>query len=413
MINIGNLLDACGIYYTDKQLAKLEKLLKKLSLQQFDSNGTKQQHASTLDSDDKSRTEDFYSETKLKPMEKFDFKPDLNYENTMKEEILEESDIEIKEEPVNDPFASLETFNNSENVSDMVHEEDMESIDSSHHEHVKSVHDGLKPLRCNDYNGSKYEDLEFEMEIDSEASESSDDSKFLFSINKEFKCNSCDAAFSHNGNLYRHIKSVHSGVKSLKCNICDKSFSHNGYLKNHIESVHNQTKSFKCNICNKSFSLKGNLKKHTESYHGEKKSFQCNKCDKVFSQKGYLKVHIETIHEGKETSRKNPLKNPFKCNDCEAGFSKKENLKMHIKSIHSGVKSFKCTICDKKFSLNGNLKKHTASVHKQTKSFKCAICDKTFSLKGNLKKHTESVHEEKSHSNAMLLFPKSESINVY
>ena len=65
-------------------------------------------------------------------------------------------DIEIKEKPYssNDPFASLETFNNSENFIDMVHEENIESINTSLHEHVKSVHDGLKPLRCNDYNGS-------------------------------------------------------------------------------------------------------------------------------------------------------------------------------------------------------------------------------------------------------------------
>jgi hypothetical protein len=172
MINIGNLLDFCGIFYTEKQLVKLDKLVnelwKKLRLQQFDSNGTKQQHDSTLDSEDKSRSEDFCSETKLKPMEKFDFKSDLHYDNTIKEEILEESDIEIKEEPANDPFASLETFINSENVIDMVHEENLESIDSSHH-------DGLKPLRFNDYDGSKPEDLEFKMEIKSETSESIND----------------------------------------------------------------------------------------------------------------------------------------------------------------------------------------------------------------------------------------------
>ena len=44
MINVGNLLDACGISYTDKQLVKLDKLvnklLKQLSLQQFVSNET-------------------------------------------------------------------------------------------------------------------------------------------------------------------------------------------------------------------------------------------------------------------------------------------------------------------------------------------------------------------------------------
>ena len=67
MINVGNILDACGISYTDKQLVKLNKLidelLKKLSIQQFDSNQIKQKNDSTLDSKDKSRKQDFENET--------------------------------------------------------------------------------------------------------------------------------------------------------------------------------------------------------------------------------------------------------------------------------------------------------------------------------------------------------------
>ena len=125
MINIANLLDACGISYTDKQLVKLEKLfhelLKKLSLQQFDSNETTQQHDSTTDSEDKSRNEGFDEETKLKPFQtaiyEVDFEPEPHYNNIVKAEILEESVIEIKEE-----FASLETLKNSEDVSDILHE---------------------------------------------------------------------------------------------------------------------------------------------------------------------------------------------------------------------------------------------------------------------------------------------------
>ena len=74
MINIGNLLDACGIYYTDKQLSKLEKLvndlLKKLSLQQFDS---------ATDSKDKSSNEDFVNIKELKPFE-LDFESRSQYE---------------------------------------------------------------------------------------------------------------------------------------------------------------------------------------------------------------------------------------------------------------------------------------------------------------------------------------------
>ena len=121
MINIGNLLDSCGIYYTDKQLSKLDKLvndlLKKLSLQQLDSNETSSLVFTSdciPDSEDKSRNEDFASETKLKSMEEFDFKHETYYNNTMKEETLADIAIEIKEEFPKDPFASLETLNDSQ-----------------------------------------------------------------------------------------------------------------------------------------------------------------------------------------------------------------------------------------------------------------------------------------------------------
>ena len=117
MINITNLLDACGISYTDKQLAKLEKLLhellKKLSLQQFDSNETTQQQNSISDSEDNPRNEDIDEETKLKPFQtaihEIDFEPELHCNNIVKAESLEESIIEIKEE-----FASTETLENLE-----------------------------------------------------------------------------------------------------------------------------------------------------------------------------------------------------------------------------------------------------------------------------------------------------------
>ena len=117
MINITNLLDACGISYTDKQLAKLEKLLhellRKLSLQQFDSNETTQQHDSISDSEDKSRNEGFDEETKLIPFQtaiyETDFEPEPHCDNIVKAEILEESLTEIKEE-----VASFETLENLE-----------------------------------------------------------------------------------------------------------------------------------------------------------------------------------------------------------------------------------------------------------------------------------------------------------
>ena len=121
MIEIGNLLDTCGILYTDKQLEKLNELVKellqKLSLQQDDSNKTSQNH-SNPNSEDKLRNEDFANKAELKTfqhsIEKFNFEHEPHCNNTITEE--------IKKEFHHDPFASLEEFNKSEDVSDMVHE---------------------------------------------------------------------------------------------------------------------------------------------------------------------------------------------------------------------------------------------------------------------------------------------------
>ena len=137
MINIGNLLDACGISYTDKQLAKLDKLinelLEKLSLHVFDSNETTQ-YGSIPDYQDKSGNEDLTDKTELKPsqncIQEFHFEPESQSNNTTMEEISRESEIEIKEEFPKDPFALLETSNMCKDFSDMVYEKNVESIDS-------------------------------------------------------------------------------------------------------------------------------------------------------------------------------------------------------------------------------------------------------------------------------------------
>ena len=138
MINIGSLLDACGISYTDKQLTKLDKLinelLKKLSLHKFVSNETTQ-NDSIPDYQDKSGHKDFTDKTELKPsqncIQEFHFESESQSNDTIMEEISRESEIEIKEEFPKDPFASLETSNKCKNISDMVHEKNVESIDSS------------------------------------------------------------------------------------------------------------------------------------------------------------------------------------------------------------------------------------------------------------------------------------------
>ena len=60
---------------------------------------------------------------------------------------------------------------------------------------------------------------------------------------KSNKCNQCDYASSHAGNLRTHLK-THSGEKSNKCNQCDYVSSYASALKKHLK-IHSGEKSNK------------------------------------------------------------------------------------------------------------------------------------------------------------------------
>ena len=61
-------------------------------------------------------------------------------------------------------------------------------------------------------------------------------------------CNICMKSYSTQGNLERHVKVIHSGIK-YPCNQCDHQATTNGSLKTHIQSVHEKIK-YSCNQCN-------------------------------------------------------------------------------------------------------------------------------------------------------------------
>ena len=65
---------------------------------------------------------------------------------------------------------------------------------------------------------------------------------------KSNKCNQCDYASSHAGNLRTHLK-THSGEKANKCNQCDFASSRADHLRTHLKT-HSGEKSKKCSQCN-------------------------------------------------------------------------------------------------------------------------------------------------------------------
>ena len=317
MINIGNLLDACGISYTDKQLAKLDKLvnelLQKLSLQQFACDKTLQCDSIPV-SLDKSRNENFVNRTVLKPFQEFDIKPEPHSSTTIMEEIVEDSMIEIcqtcglefgnkavlkihnslvhpeknkidqnSDLGGDDPFASLHTFDNSNHVSDSVQENYNRNKNNAKHdvEIIKKIPTILEETEIQMQEPDAHCEESAKLNMDTSVHEKK----------KPFKCDICDYNFSGKGNLKRHTDSVHEGKKPFKCDICDYSCSAKGTLTTHVSSVHEGKKSFKCDVCGYRCSRNGNLAPHVSSVHEGKKPFKCDICDYSCSQKGTLTKH--------------------------------------------------------------------------------------------------------------------------
>ena len=325
MINIGNLLDACGISYTDKQLSKLDnlvnKLLKKLSLQQLHSNETTihdSQSDCIPDSEDKTRNEDFASETKQKSMEEFDFEHETYYNNTIKEETLEDIAIEIKEECPKDPFALLETFVDSES-GESIKSFVFDTRDTSFKQksdcisHIATVHERKNPLSREPCTSDNVHEEKRE-------------------INKSFVFDTCDAssklksnyiaisspniiidqhsASSSNTVTLKHSKDLITKLKSkwpaltsakensFKCPKCNFETFRQHSLDLHVKSSH-----VDCQQCGQVFyghraksQLAGHLKKHQTQ---EPKQYLCEFCQKDCKYKQHVKKHMKICHKRK------------------------------------------------------------------------------------------------------------------
>ena len=90
-----------------------------------------------------------------------------------------------------------------------------------------------------------------------------------------FKCDSCEKSYSTKKNLYRHVESIHDGIK-YQCDICDKMYSEAERLKRHFLARHNLSAAkFVCNICGITMDCRSELKNHMDFVHKKIKNFKC------------------------------------------------------------------------------------------------------------------------------------------
>merc|ERR1719397_194475 len=84
---------------------------------------------------------------------------------------------------------------------------------------------------------------------------------------KSTKCPECEAEFTSKGNMVKHYRSKHEGIK-YPCNQCDYQATQQSNLQTHIQSVHEGIK-YPCTQCDYQATQQSNLKRHKVTKHNK------------------------------------------------------------------------------------------------------------------------------------------------
>lgn len=120
---------------------------------------------------------------------------------------------------------------------------------------------------------------------------------------RAFQCKLCDQRFTSYAGRYRHVQSLHKGIR-YRCDLCPNEYAKSCSLKRHKDNAHNlnndkppttkeKATRLQCDICLKTM-VKQNLGGHIELFHLQDKSkcpFDC--CDVEFATEQEWIQHLE------------------------------------------------------------------------------------------------------------------------
>ena len=350
MINIGTLLDACGISYTAKQLKKLDRLFNHLVkgniFKNFPGIGSKDSSYKDLSSHVKSLKVYFIENKEKEPLSENNcskyFEAETENNVVIKEELLEESVLEIKDEF--DPLTTLETVENCEYISDNTYEECSQNTETE------------------DKNSTFISDtINKDLKIDSKNTKEGFNQKKKLkrkrpAVNIGNKCRYCKEDFSDKDQLRTHISQVHN---KFSCKLCEQKCGSEKLLNKHFLLQHRNRK-YNCCACNMSFKSVAKINLHMKQDHGKILEYFCARCDEKFRLSTKLVLHIHSVHEND---------NVYQCEHCDKKFLIPGKLSYHIRHNHLKIKPYCCEKCGKSFAFSTVLKEHIAIHHTKGKFY--------------------------------------------
>ncbi|CAI5741021.1 unnamed protein product [Hyaloperonospora brassicae] len=229
-------------------------------------------------------------------------------------------------------------------------------------------------------------------------------------VRKPFKCDLCQARFTYNHGLTRHVKRSHWNVnRPFECAECRKGFKKKSELQAH-SYVHTGVLPFECKECGerfmKRFQMTRHQRKHSVNKSADTEVYVCD-CGELCFDEQELKDHRQAEH-GQETGAEAHGEAMEQeacrhvCLVCDQTFSRKQSLRAHLRTHFESLddrKLYTCPVdgCEKAYTRPSNLMTHYNAVHDEHKSKRFACpregCTARFGYKTVLAHHIESIHD--------------------
>ncbi|XP_001648322.2 zinc finger protein 501 [Aedes aegypti] len=244
---------------------------------------------------------------------------------------------------------------------------------------------------------------EIAIKADPEALLGDDDSlPYVLTDDSWHRCKFCSEAFQSLSVLVEHFRMRHPDEsKMYKCPHCTRTYSS---IEVAESSTTTASPAFKCDECDAVFSHRIGLSRHKDRYHDKAspnyaiERIKCDHCASVFVDmkqrtRHQLQVHMNAANSSKSSSQVDGI---HVCEKCAVTFSPYQALLVHIQEYHWNdppQETFSCSVCTKPFDKRRLLQYHILVAHLGQIPYACNHCGEWFRTKSHLKQHKTMFHE--------------------